>query len=108
MSEDWIRDVVRERRDQLGWTAYEIAKRCGARLINGKLVGGKPGEKAIKGYLDGKCSLNTSNVSNIFWVMGLELKTTKPKPLPALRQNGSAALSSPRRTDSPRLCKPSA
>ena len=65
MTDDPIRETITARAEQLGLTAYAIAKRC------------EMSPEAVKRYLTGRCSLNSRYVSAICEVLGLELRPVK-------------------------------
>ena len=60
--EDAIRDVVAQRAESLGTTAYAIAKTL------------EMSPETVKRYLAGRCSWNTRYVSRIAAHLGLELR----------------------------------
>lgn len=64
---DEIQKAISSRAEDLGLTAYAIAKQCD----------GKPSKDAVNRYLRGDCALNSRYVSAICKVLGLELRVAK-------------------------------
>jgi hypothetical protein len=64
--DDEIREAIIIQAEKLGLTAYAIAKKC---------TGDKtPDVGTVKRYLNGRVSLNSRYASQIFKVLGLEVK----------------------------------
>ncbi len=67
-SHGWVWQVTAARAEELGLTAYEIAKRCG----------GEPNKETVGRYLLGRSGLGVKHWGRIARVLGLGVVSVEP------------------------------